>query len=81
MTGPIASPAAPNTAQSPIAPARSSGGYSPAMIASAGATTPAAPTPMSARAAMSVSVVVLSAASRQADPKSAYPARNTRRRP
>ena len=51
------------------------------MIASAGATTPAAPTPMSARDAMSASDEVLNAANRHATPNSAYPDRNTSLRP
>ena len=48
---------------------------------SAGLTTPAAPTPMSARAPMSASVDGLNAATTHAIPNSAYPVRNTSRRP
>jgi hypothetical protein len=81
MTGPIANPAAPKTAQSAIARPRSAGGYSTATIANAGAITAAAPTPIRARAPMSAPVDVLSAASRQLNPNRAYPPRNTFLRP
>ena len=50
-TGPMARPIAPNTVHAAIAAPRSSGGYSVATMASAGAITPAAPTPMRARGA------------------------------
>ena len=80
-TGPIASPAAPKTAHSAIAFPRSAGGYKTATMANAGAITAAAPTPITARAAISAPVDELSAASRQLNPKRLYPPRNTFRRP
>jgi hypothetical protein len=67
--GPIASPAAPNTTNVPIGPERSAGAYIEAMRASAGAVTPAAPRPMTARAAMSAPVPGLNAAATEASAK------------
>jgi hypothetical protein len=80
-TGPMASPAAPNTAQAAMARPRASGGYRTATIASAGAITAAAPIPITARAPISVPVDELNAASRQLNPNSANPPRKMRRRP
>src|SRR5680860_386603 len=63
--GPRAKPIAPNADQTPLA----------------GASVAAAPTTIRARAAMRSSLVGLNAARKLAAPKSAYPARTTRRRP
>src|SRR5262245_12914476 len=64
--GPTASPVAPNTANAAIARPRSSGRYIDAMIASAGAVTPAAPSPITARKAISSPVDELKAAANEA---------------